>query len=72
MSKTNPINRIIHAIRQQSDDLCIEVRQDQNIVIIHLDNGEKEVIKFPPDKFSKIYELLAANSTPIQKPENIR
>jgi len=72
MSKTHPLNRVIDAIRQQSDDLCIEVRQAQSTVIIHLANGEQEIIKFPPEKFGDVYKLLAANSTSIPKPETIK
>ena len=72
MSKIKPFDRIIHAILQQTDDLCIEVRKDQNIVILHLDNGEQEIIKLPPDKFRIVYELLATKGTPIQKPETIK
>ena len=64
MSKSNPLKRIIDAIRQQTKDLCIEVRHEQNIVILHLENGEQEIIKLPPDKFDVIYELLAAKGTP--------
>ena len=71
MSKTKPLDRVIHAILQQTDDLCIEVRKDENIVILHLDNGEHEVIKLTPDQFQKIYELLAVDGTPIPKPETI-
>jgi hypothetical protein len=71
MSKIKPFDRIIHAILQQTDDLCIEVRKDQNIVILHLANGEQEIIKLTPDQFQRIYKLLATKGTPIQKPETI-
>jgi len=64
-------DRVIHAVQHQTNDLCIEVRKDANIVIIHLDNGEREAVKLPPDQFRKIYELLTVNGTPIQKPDAI-
>ncbi|MDR0328450.1 MAG: hypothetical protein LBI05_09165 [Planctomycetaceae bacterium] len=65
------MNRLLNAISQQSDDLCVEVRHDSKIIILHLDNGEQEVIKLPSDKFQKIYESLTRIGLSIQKPESI-
>jgi len=71
MTGKESINRIISVIRQQKDDLCIEVRRDSNIIIIHLANGEQEAIKLPSDKLQMIYELLTISGIRIQKPETI-
>jgi len=71
MTKSKALDRIADIVRQQKQNLCVEVRKDKHIIIFHLDNGQREAIRLTPEEFETMYQSLANQGTSIPKPEHL-